>query len=402
MKNRFVCWMGSVAITLTLCTILVYQWKQINLYDPDRIEMSRFCDIEKLLSEYIETLTPQNNTNLIQLKTGIQITSLKFASASDVHLTGYIWQHFEKGEHDNIKRTEQNIPPGFIFPEQVDRGNNSEPFQVFRQVKGNVETIGWFFEVTLRQPFKYDLYPFDHKTVWVRLWSNDFNSNIVLTPDLASYDSTSDGALFGIADDIVLGNWIRENTYFDYTNSKYTTDFGLDNETRLKQLPELRFNIVLKRRFDNAFIVYLLPLFLVAILLFSALLTVSDNPSRIQLMGFSVSQFIGGSSALFFVILLAHIQLREQFASSGIVYLERFYILMYCYLVLVTANVYCFTIRGPKVLPFLWYEDNLIIKLLYWPILILAMILISIWVMYCINDEGNCLECLVKGIFLNP
>jgi hypothetical protein len=207
----------------------------------------------------------------------------------------------------------------------------------------------------------------------------------VSTPYFASYEPIAPGTSFGTDNGIVLGNWIMENTYIDYTYSSYTTNFGLTNDIRKKNLPELRFNGVLKRCFDNAFIVYLLPLFLVAVLLFSSLLTVSDNPNRIQLMGFSVSQFISESSGLFFVILLAHIQLREQFSSSTSVYLERFYILMYCYLALVAVNVHCFSIRAPKLMLFLWYEENLIIKLLYWPVLILAMILISMRVLYLFN-----------------
>lgn len=382
MKNKALWWMISIATTLVLVAILVYQWKLMNAYEGDYVELATLSDINQSLSEFHAKTIELNSVPLIELKTGIHIHSLKFVNASDVHVTGYIWQHFETGIHDSLKPSKDSKQPGFFFPEQVDNGSNVDPYQIYRHVEGNVETIGWFFEVTLRQGFKYHLYPFDHKTVWIRLWSMAFTKNVVLTPDLASYDSTAPDALFGIENEIVLGNWIRENTYFEYATSTYTTNFGIENKERLKHLPELRFNIVMKRRFDNAFIVYLLPLFLVAILLFSALLTVSDKPNRIQLMGFSVSQFIGGASALFFVVLIAHIQLREQFFSYPIVYLERFYILMYCYLALVTANAYCFTIRAPKFMPFLWYEENLIIKLLYWPVLILAMILISGWVLY--------------------
>ncbi|MFT7054179.1 MAG: hypothetical protein ACJAU1_001738 [Psychromonas sp.] len=382
MKNRALLWPASVTITLVLLAILVYQWKLMNSYSPVSTELTDWDEVNTSLSDYLVHKGTLDHPGYLEIKTGLFIQSLKFSSASDVQVTGIIWQHFENGIHDNIKPAKDSNQVGFVFPEQVDSGNDLEPRQIYRQVKDGIETIGWYFEATLRQGFKYDLYPFDHKTVWIRLWSSDFNSNVVLTPDLASYDSTATDALFGIEEDIVLGNWIRENTFFDYTYSSYSTNFGLGNVVRLKKLPELRFNVVLKRRFDNAFIVYLLPLFLVAILLFSALLTVSDKPNRIQLLGFSVSQFIGGASALFFVILLAHIQLREQFSSSTIVYLERFYILMYCYLVLVTANVYCFVIRAPKFMSFLWYEENLIIKLLYWPVLILAMILISGWVLY--------------------
>ena len=91
------------------------------------------------------------------------------------------------------------------------------------------ELIGWYFEASLRQPFNYADYPFDHKTVWVRMWANDFSNNIVLVPDFDSYDATGLDDIFGIENDIVLGTWEREDTFFDYYLSSYTTNFGIQN-----------------------------------------------------------------------------------------------------------------------------------------------------------------------------
>jgi hypothetical protein len=114
----------------------------------------------------------------------------------------------------------------------------------------------------------------------------------------------------------------------------------------MDQDPELYYNIVIKRKFANAFIVHLLPLFLVAALLFATLLTVSEQPEITNKHGFNTSGMIGVCSALFFVVLLAHIQLREQFAGSGIVYIEYFYFLMYAVPVVTAANTYKETIKN--------------------------------------------------------
>ena len=130
---------------------------------------------------------------------------------------------------------------------------------------------------------------------------------------------------------------------------------------------------------SNAFIVYLLPLFLVASLLFAALLTVSANEKISNKLGFNTSAFIGASSALFFVIMIAHIQLRRQFAGANIVYIEYFYILMYRMLVLATANTYLFSIRASRLGNIILYKDNLIPKVAYWPVLIGSLILITLF-----------------------
>ncbi|MCG8412659.1 MAG: hypothetical protein MI746_00435, partial [Pseudomonadales bacterium] len=258
-------------------------------------------------------------------------------------------------------------------------GNSIPPQEIYRRREGNSEVIGWYFESTLRQPFEYDDYPFDHKTVWVRMWPRDFADNILLIPDYGSYDATGTNDIFGIEESIVLETWERENTFFDYKIASYDTNFGIPEYIGQHGTPELHYNFVIKRKFGNAFIIYLLPLFLVASLLFSALLTVSDDEDLSLRHGFDTSVFIGGSSALFFVVLLAHIQLREQFPGTNIVYIEYFYILMYAMLVLATANTYLFRHRAAMWLKFIHYDDNIMVKLAYWPFVLLSLILITFW-----------------------
>ncbi|VAW61270.1 hypothetical protein MNBD_GAMMA10-1556 [hydrothermal vent metagenome] len=77
--------------------------------------------------------------------------------------------------------------------------------------------------------------------------------------------------------------------------------------------------------------------------------------------------------------MLAHIQLRQQFAGSGIVYIEYFYILMYALLVSATANVYFFSIRVPWWGNMISYNDNIIPKVGYWPAVFGGLILITLF-----------------------
>ncbi|VAW65960.1 hypothetical protein MNBD_GAMMA10-617 [hydrothermal vent metagenome] len=212
------------------------------------------------------------------------------------------------------------------------------------------------------------------------MWPKSFSKKIILIPDYAAYTATGHTDVFGIENDIVLGQWERKNTYFDYKLSSYTTDFGIRGNMGKNRFPELYYNFVVQRKFENAFIIYLLPLFLVAALLFTALLTVNDNEELSSRLGFDASGFIGVSSALFFVVMLAHIQLREQFAGSGIVYIEYFYILMYALLVGATANVYFFSIRVTWWGNVISYNDNIIPKVGYWPVVFGSLILITLFV----------------------
>lgn len=111
--------------------------------------------------------------------------------------------------------------------------------------------------------------------------------------------------------------------------------------------------------------------------MFGALLTITTNPDLAGRHGFSTSGVIGACSALFFVILLAHIQLREQFSGVSIVYMEYFYFLMYGLLVAVSANAYLFSMQAVPWLKIIHYRDNLIPKISFWPAMLGSMIVIT-------------------------
>lgn len=384
-------WWLSAAVSTVLIAVLILLWIQMNQYDVEPTQLVDEAATIEYLNKNWENLqhgdtTPTEPT--IKIKTGIFIQSLQFSNSTEVNLTGYIWQRYAEGQLDAM-----NLGPsavGFILPEQVNSGSDIEPQEIYRvcnrEIKPEGENegaceelvIGWYFEATLRQPFDYTKYPFDHKTVWVRMWPKDFSRNIVLVPDFEAYNATGLSDIFGIENNIVLGTWERKNTYFDYKLSSYDTNFGVSNYVGEEGFPELHYNFVVKRKFENAFIVHLLPLFLVSVLLFAGLLTVTEDEKLLGKLGFNTSGFIGVSSALFFVVMIAHIQLREQFADSSIVYIEYFFILMYAMLVLATANTYVFSIRASRFSNVILYSDNIIPKVAYWPVLLGGMIVITL------------------------
>lgn len=374
--NHSKLWVASTLLSIILVISLIGLWIQMNQYDVEPTQLVN----EQATNEYLnQNWINKAGSPTIKIKTGIYIQSLQFLNSVDVNISGYIWQRYTDGIHDAIKPKKNEV--GFILPDQVNSGSDITPREVYRVRNGNDEVIGWYFEATLRQAFDHSRYPFDHKTVWVRLWAKDFSKNIVLVPDYEAYQSTGVSDIFGIKADIVLGSWERKNTYFDYRLSHYDTDFGMANYIGQIGFPELHYNFVVKRIFENAFVVYLLPLLLVAALLFAALLTLSSQAELSNRLGFNTSGFIGAAATLFFVVLLAHIQLREQFGGIGIVYIEYFYIFMYILLVAATVNTYLFSIRPKRYCGFILHGDNIYIKVGYWPFVIGSMIAITLAVM---------------------
>lgn len=58
------------------------------------------------------------------------------------------------------------------------------------------------------------------------MWPKEFSRNIILVPDFGNNKSTGLTNIFGIEENIVLGTWRRENTYFGYELKSYDIDLG--------------------------------------------------------------------------------------------------------------------------------------------------------------------------------
>lgn len=374
-------WMISTAVSAALLSLLVTLWVEMDGFERITSQLVDIDAANEYLDENWESRLERDADSYqptIKVPTGVFIQSIEFFDSDEVRLSGYIWQKYKDGFHDDIKPGQGEV--GFILPEQVHAGDDIEPKEAYRHRQGDEEVIGWYFEATIRERFDYSTYPFDDKIIEILLWSKYFSRNVVLVPDYSSYTATGLNDTFGIEEDIVMGSWTRQDTFFDYKLSSYSTDFGIDDYVGQQGFPELRYNFVIKRNFGDAFIVYLLPLLLVAALLFSTLLTISSDDELAGRHDFSTNGFIAASSALFFVVLLGHIQLREQFAGSGIVYIEYFYILMYVYLVAATATTFIFATRAFKWLSIVHYEDSIIPKVCYWPTLLALLIIITLTV----------------------
>lgn len=379
-------WLISTSISLLLIIILAILWYYLSQHTITSTQLVNEPASDNYLNQHPSSYfqvagAKPNHTDLVKIKTGIFIQSLKFIDEIELTLKGVIWQHYEDGVHDNYKPNKNEV--GFIFPDQV----NPERYELTPKViyrnrisHQNKEVIGWSFEATLRHSFDYTMYPFDHKTVSIRIWPKNFLNPVVLSPDYDAYKGTGKQDIFGIDENIVLGRWVRKDTYFDYKTFTYNTNFGLSEGLKSHHFPELNFNFVLKRKTKNAVVSHLLLLLFVSILLFIVLLTVSQKQEVKTKHGFTTSVFISAASGLLFSAILSHIQLREEFSDVGIVYIEYFYLLFYTLLVIVTFSTYLFITTTSSTIKWLHYKDHLLIKVAYWPTVLTSMIFITLLV----------------------
>lgn len=324
-----------------------------------------------------ETLKEADSDGLFQLTTGIYVQSLSFVSANDVQVTGRIWQRLPPGAE---------LPPGaqmgVLFPDAISAhdGNLTPIYQNFALPSG-ARLFMWNFQVVLRQGFDYDHYPLDGKLVWIRFWTQDVENQVQLVPDLGAYASTESGSGMGISESLVSGEWTVRDSFFGLQQVAYGTDFGRDTRGLTGQplRPELRFHVMLERNFTDAFLVSLVPLFVTLGLLFGLTMTVSRDPDESDRLGFSTMSVFGSCAGLFFISLLGHIQIRQQFAGSQIVYLEYFYIASYVVLLFVSVFSFMITYSENPRESWLLRDDGHNVKLVYWPAILIVLLALSAW-----------------------
>jgi hypothetical protein len=174
-----------------------------------------------------------------------------------------------------------------------------------------------------------------------------------------------------------VSGWTISASFFDYKFVEYQTDLGIPGQFEVGRRPELNFNVRLKRLLLDAMISNGIPLGIVLVMLFAILATSTTDEEESKLLGFNPSGVLRIGSALFFVVLLAHIQLRSRLDVDEVVFMESFYFLVYLTILAVSLHNFLFSLarfnRGP-----LGYHHGLVQKLLFWPLLFSASLVVTI------------------------
>lgn len=306
------------------------------------------------------------------IPTGVMLQSFEFLGANNVRVTGYVWQTYGPTLPDDVVL-------GVVFPEAIEDAYGAE--EAYRaRLAGGGELVGWYFHATFRQPFDYRQYPFDRQDVWVRLWHPNAERGVQLVPDFAAYRDPTPRSLPGIEEQFVYGGWEPEDAGFSYVLHRYTTTFGFDAGFADEGLPELYFNLGLKRAFLGPFVDQVLFAGAVALMLFLVLaLTTSDQDLQDR-FGLSTSGVLGATSGLLFAVILKHAQLRGGIGQEGVAYLEVLPFLFYLLIPLVALNA--IVLASPWQVRFVEYRHNLLPKLLYWPLLLGLLLATTLAVLF--------------------
>lgn len=307
-----------------------------------------------------------------RVPTGVLVQAIEFTNANDVQVTGYVWQRYAAA-------IPADVPRGFVLPEAVVETVQTAPAYSTTEADGS-QLLGWRFHATLRQNFDYGRYPFDRQDVDLLLWSQDFGQRVVLVPDFGSYPNMAPRALPGVAEGFVHAGWDLEHSHFSYQPNADDTSFGFPITAEGSGFPELVFAVGLQRNFLEPFLDDILFALVVALLLFLVLcLTARDTDLKAR-FGISTFGVLGTSSGLLFSVILKDGQIRQAVSTGEIVYVEVLPFLLYAAILLVAANA--LLLDSPLRIPLVDFRNNLLPDLLYWPVLLGALLVITLVVFF--------------------
>ncbi len=360
-------WIHAIALSLSLAAGIQRLWAVGMEMDDKLDEQNQLLDpsgVEHFLSGQEDLLYGQEGDRerkLLRIPAGVHLQSMEFDSANNITLTGVAWIRY----YDAVAGQTR---PGLYFPEAVEQ-EIEELYErpIIEQGVKVGTTLGYRFHLLVRERFTFDRYPFDTKDVWLRMLPVDFDGDAVLVPDLEAYPVINPSQLPGLESDIVLAGWDTLQSYFRYRQNSYSTNFGIREYVGRTGFPELYYTVDLRRDFGNAFVSDIIPLLVVACLLFGVLATATTQSDRVEALGFNFTGTLAAASGLVFVVLLSHIQLRSSLAGQRFTYLEWYYVVMYITILAVSLNAWM--VARPQPPAVVARDDNELSRLLFWPLL---------------------------------
>lgn len=320
-------------------------------------------------SSFIANLTtlPALINNVPIIPTGIFINQLEFVDKDKIRLVAYIWQRYNPELHEHVSR-------GFVLPQ----AQRAKIKQVNHIKDGTHEVLLWLVEATMNQNLYFHTYPFDVKDLRIEIWHKDFDKTAILVPDFDAYRLINPRSLIGLDPLIDIDGWQLEGSYFGYRQADYPTNFGMYRMgpfgaySSIEQSTDFEFcfNIMAKRKLIDTIVADLIPLAVIATILFVILLT------HVQ-QGIGV---LGSAAAVLFGAIIEQTRFHSKAASPQLVYFENFYLVIYTAIVAVVIISLCYLLEAP--IRSIQYRAALVWQLLYWPVLLQSLFLITLYYLY--------------------
>ncbi|MDP2316854.1 MAG: hypothetical protein Q8P41_28440 [Pseudomonadota bacterium] len=308
---------------------------------------------------------------LVAVPTGLLLTEVADEGGL-LKVSGLLWQRLPH------LRGEDGLPPWAGV--RVSNAVEGEQEEVFRRRVDGELVVGWRFSYAVPDETDDRWYPISERRIVLEIVPVTYSDPVLLVPDIGGYDLIVPSELPGLAGGVELPGWTLHRSVFSFVDRKWNVDLGLGPAAVASEMSSLRFEVFLNLQLINPLVTYLLPESIVFVLMFAMLFVTSTHKERLERSGMNAAAAIGAYGTLFFIAVLEHISLREALAASHMVYFEWFFIVTYFGLLLLTLDALLVAADAPP-----WivkHEDNLIVKVLYWPALTGSLLLITVLAFY--------------------
>jgi hypothetical protein len=363
-------WWLVFAVSMIAAANIVVIWHlnlatDFSLFDDENERIVNQTILKKYADQYDRELRKLNGTAYTRVPTGIFIESYELTSF-EASVIGTLWMKYPKLLY-------KTAPPAFYFPDVSALETRGLSTKLVSEVEyDDYILVTWSFRATLEQRFSYQQFPFEQNDIRITVLYPDFSKNILLVPDLASYDILNPSVRPGLNENVSVPSSNTISTYFTFRTLDYRTNFGVD--APIKNYTALNFNMVMKRIWLNPFIANIIPILIVAMIMFIVLYISSGVEEGRS--GLTTMNVIQSSAGFLFILLLAHVNERNRIMTPEIAYIELFYFSMYVFITL-EAIVLAMLLRGVNWKVF-HYGDNLVLKLLFWPVLLATWLAVTL------------------------
>ncbi len=304
------------------------------------------------------------------IPTGIYVQRLEFENSYNLNVGGTVWQKYPL---DKV----ETVTVGFRFPQMSPFAEAAYVEESYRELVEAKEDeagyllVGWEFRVTLRLNLNYANYPFDKRHLSIDIVPMNNQDHLLFIPDLASYTYTNPFKKSGLQPSIeISGNEVLES-YFNFSLETYDADFGYGRKELYEEVPVLHFNINLRRILLNAFVTYLIPIFVTLVMMFILIFACGKTEER--------QGIIESMAAFFFVLIFSHIDMRKEIITADLIYMEYFYFITYFMIIISTFNLITYTKNKTR---FFDFNENQIFKAIYFPLFFLSVLILTLLKFY--------------------
>jgi len=356
-------WSMVVAVSLVIAGNIVVVWylnltTDFSLIERDEERIVNGTILAKYLARYDRDLYKLAQAEYHKVPTGIFIESYE-VSSFEASLIGRLWMKYPKTLYETA-------PPAFYFPDVSAIESRGLVSELISEVEhDDIVLVTWKFRATVEQDFSYQQFPFEQNDIELAIMYPDLEQHVLLIPDLESYEILNPSARPGLNAKIKVPSSETISSFFTFETIDYKTTFG--GETPVGSHPALVFTMTEKRIWLSPFIANIIPIAIVALILF-IVLCISSNEEDEGRSGLTTMNVIQSSAGFLFILLLAHVNERNRIQSPEIAYIELFYFSMYVLITLQSVAL-AISLSGSRWKIFA-YRDHLILKLAFWPVLL--------------------------------